>query len=41
MTDRGDERERGSFLFWLIVFAAAVYLVSRAIQGVVWVVERL
>jgi hypothetical protein len=40
MTDRGDERERGSFFFWLIVAAAAFYLLARAIQGVAWVVER-
>jgi hypothetical protein len=40
MTERRDERERGSFFFWLIVAAAALYLVTRAIQGVAWVIER-
>lgn len=41
MTDRPDDQERGSFFFWVIVAAAALYLVTRAVQGVAWVIERL
>jgi hypothetical protein len=40
MTERPDEQDRGSFFFWVMIAAAAFYLLTRAVQGVAWVMER-
>ncbi len=37
----GDEKAKIPWHFWVMLIALAIYLGWRAIQGVMWVIERL
>lgn len=40
MTEHPTE-ERAPLMFWVVIAAAAFYLVLRFLQGIAWVLERL
>ncbi len=39
--DSEPPRERAPVSFWVLVGAAALYLVARLVQGIGWLADRL